>query len=107
MHQFHIDFKGDLDDIEDSEKNKISETLTKFLEKYTKEGEEAFLRLTFSKHKEQFRQKPLYFCKMGLEIQVGRFNSQEEGWGAEQAVNKNLDQLKKQIAKKLAKFRKK
>jgi CBS domain-containing protein/ribosome-associated translation inhibitor RaiA len=103
VQKFFIQAAGELGAIDSMEKGMISNDLQAFVKQCEPKFNEGHLYLYVQLQREKTRKQRQFYCKVNFTTDRGRFHSGEKGWGVQQALNKSLKELERQIEKKLGK----
>lgn len=95
-----IKFLGDFSRINDEEMGFVNKKLKNFTDKYESNFSEMYIKLDCHVHRETSRGRPAYYCKVGLTSDKGKFNAEQQDFGAEKTISGALDKIERQIHKK-------
>jgi len=92
--------------IKDLDRNKLTNLILQFIDKYRRKFKDSSFHVYFGEHKEKSSGKHLIYVRCRINSSYGRFAVTGEGWGSISALENALINLDKQIVRKISKERK-
>ncbi len=92
-----IQIGGEIDRIENFDKDEAMLYLKEFVRKHEEFLENGYLYAYLKQHKEKRHGLPLIYCKIRLSSPKGFFIAADSGWGFRQAMKKAIEAVEKQI----------